>query len=63
MTETRHGKIPDWYNKNNEYEEAFHEDTPNSRTTNRIIEKILRMYKVIPTLLHNKQLIFIVQPL
>ncbi|MGB6976970.1 MAG: class I SAM-dependent methyltransferase, partial [Gammaproteobacteria bacterium] len=46
MTETRHGKIPDWYNKDSEYEEAFNEDTPNARTTNRTIEKILKKYKV-----------------
>ena len=45
MTEIRHGKIPDWYNKDSEYEEALHEDTPNSITTNRTIEKILKKYK------------------
>lgn len=46
MTETSHGKIPEWYNKDAEYEEANNEDTPNSRTTNRTIEKILKKYKV-----------------
>ena len=46
MTEARHGKIPDWYDKDAKYEEAFYEDSPNSITTNRTIEKILKKYKV-----------------
>src|SRR5688572_20742371 len=46
MTEIRHGKIPDWYNKDAKYEEANNEDTPNSRTTNRTIERILKKHKV-----------------
>ncbi len=46
MTNIRHGKIPDWYNKDSKYEEAINEDSPNSRTTNRTIEKILKKYKV-----------------
>lgn len=43
---TRHGKIPDWYNKDSEFEELFHKDTANEKITNRTIEKILRKYKV-----------------
>lgn len=46
MTKARHGKIPDWYNKDSELEHAFSEDTANSITTNRTIEKILKKYKV-----------------
>lgn len=46
MIETRHGKIPNWYNKDSELEEVFNEDTANSRTTNRTIENILKKYKV-----------------
>lgn len=46
MTEIRHGKIPDWYNEDGEFEELFHKDTSNEITTNRTIEKILKKYKV-----------------
>lgn len=46
MTKIRHGKIPDWYDKDAKYEEAINEDSPNSRITNQTIEKILRKYKV-----------------
>jgi ubiquinone/menaquinone biosynthesis C-methylase UbiE len=46
MTETRHGKIPDWYNKDSEFEEAFNEDSVNSRTTNTTVENILKKYRV-----------------
>lgn len=46
MTETRHGKIPDWYNKDSELEEAFHKDTANARVTNQAVEKILKRHKV-----------------
>lgn len=42
----RHGKIPDWYDKDSEFEELFHKDTTNETITNRTIEKILRKYKV-----------------
>lgn len=42
---TKHGKIPDWYDKDNEFEELFHKDTSNERITNRTIEKILKKYK------------------
>lgn len=45
MVEPRHGSIPRWYNKDCKYEEAFHENTPNSRTTNHTIEKLLKKYK------------------
>ena len=43
---TRHGKIPSWYNEDSEFEELFNKDTPNERTTNRTIGKILEKYKV-----------------
>jgi 2-polyprenyl-3-methyl-5-hydroxy-6-metoxy-1,4-benzoquinol methylase len=46
MTETRHGKIPDWYNEDSEHYDTFHEDTADARTTNSTIEKILKKYKV-----------------
>lgn len=46
MTKIRHGKIPNWYDEDAKYEEAINEDSPNSRTTNRTIEKILKKYKV-----------------
>lgn len=46
MTKIRHGKTPDWYNKDSEFEDAFNEDTANSITTNHTIEKILKKYKV-----------------
>ncbi|OGT41716.1 MAG: hypothetical protein A3F42_06865 [Gammaproteobacteria bacterium RIFCSPHIGHO2_12_FULL_37_34] len=42
----KHGKIPDWYDKDNEFEELFHKDTTNEKTTNRTIEKILKKYKI-----------------
>lgn len=42
----KHGKIPDWYDKDNEFEEVFHKDTTNEKLTNRTIEKILKKYKV-----------------
>src|SRR5476649_881288 len=45
MSEIRHGKIPNWYNKDSKYEEAINEDTPNSRTTNKTIERILKKHK------------------
>lgn len=46
MIKIRHGKIPDWYDRDAKCEEAINEDSPNSRTTNRTIEKILKKYKV-----------------
>ena len=46
MTEMRHGKIPDWYNKESEHYDTFNENTPNSKTTNTTIEKILKKHKV-----------------
>ena len=46
MTDVSHGKIPDWYDKDAKYEEANNEDTPNSRSTNRTIERILKKCKV-----------------
>ena len=42
----KHGKIPDWYDKDSEFEEVFHKDTTNEKITNRTIEKILKKYKV-----------------
>lgn len=42
----RHGKIPDWYDQDNVFEELFHKDSTNEKITNRTIEKILRKYKV-----------------
>ncbi len=42
----RHGKIPNWYNKDSEFEELFHKNTANEKITNRTIEKILKKYKV-----------------
>lgn len=41
----KHGKIPDWYDKDSEFEEVFHKDTTNEKITNRTIEKILKKYK------------------
>jgi len=46
MTEIRHGKIPEWYNKDSEFEEVFHEDSANAVITNKSIEKILEKYKI-----------------
>ncbi len=46
MIETRHGRIPDWYNKDSEHYDTFNEGTENSKTTNSTIEKILKKYKV-----------------
>ena len=46
MAQVRHGKIPNWYNKDSEFEEAFHEDSPNAKITNEAVEKILKKYKV-----------------
>ena len=46
MSETRHGKIPDWYNEGSTYYDTFNEDTANSRTTNSTIEKILKEHAV-----------------
>jgi len=43
---TRHGKIPDWYDKDSAFEELFHENSLNEKITNRTIEKILKKYKV-----------------
>ena len=43
---TKHGKIPTWYDKDSEFEELFHKDTSNEKTTNRAVEKILHKYKV-----------------
>lgn len=43
---TQHGKIPDWYDKDSEFEELFHKDTTNEKITNRTIERILKKYKV-----------------
>lgn len=42
----KHGKIPDWYDKDSEFEEAFHKDTTNEKMTNRTIERLLKKYKV-----------------
>jgi len=42
----KHGKIPDWYDKDNEFEELFHKDTTNEKVTNRTIERLLKKYKV-----------------
>lgn len=42
----KHGKIPDWYDKDSEFEEVFHKDTTNEKMTNRTIEKILKKYNV-----------------
>lgn len=41
----KHGKIPDWYDKDSEFEELFHKDTTNEKVTNRTIEKILKKHK------------------
>lgn len=46
MTKIRHGKIPTWYDDDAKYEEAINEDSPNSKTTNLTIEKILKKYNV-----------------
>jgi ubiquinone/menaquinone biosynthesis C-methylase UbiE len=46
MTETRHGKIPDWYSKDSVHYDLFHEDTANSKTTNSTVEQILKKHKV-----------------
>ena len=46
MTQERHGKIPEWYNKDSEHYDTFNEDTDNSRTTNSTIEKLLKKHKV-----------------
>lgn len=43
---TRHGKIPDWYDKDSEFEELFHKYTTNEKVTNRTVEKILKKNKV-----------------
>lgn len=45
MMKTHHGKIPRWYDRDSKFEEAFNENTENSRQTNRTIEKILKKYK------------------
>ena len=45
MTKTRHGKIPDWYDRDSEIEEAFYEESDNAMSTNTIIETILKKYK------------------
>jgi ubiquinone/menaquinone biosynthesis C-methylase UbiE len=45
MTTVRHGKFPDWYNKDSKYYDTFNENTANSRTTNSTIEKLLKKYK------------------
>ena len=42
----RHGKIPDWYNKESKHYDTFNENTINSRITNSTIEKILTKNKV-----------------
>ncbi len=42
----KHGKIPTWYDKDSEIEEAFHKNTTNERITNRTIERMLKKYKV-----------------
>ncbi len=42
----RHGKIPDWYNKESKRYDTFNENTINSRITNSTIEKILTKNKV-----------------
>lgn len=46
MNAPRHGKIPEWYNKDSEFEELFHEDSDNAKITNETIEKTLKKYKV-----------------
>ncbi len=46
MTQERHGKTPEWYNKDSEHYDTFNEDTDNSRTTNGAIEKLLKKHKV-----------------
>jgi len=46
MIKIRHGKIPDWYDKDSEFEEVFHKDTANEKITNRTIETILKKYKI-----------------
>lgn len=43
---SKHGKIPNWYNKDSEFEHALNDDTKNDKTTNTTIEKLLNKYKV-----------------
>src|SRR5579862_3364223 len=40
----RHGKIPDWYNKDSEKYDLYNEE--NSKIINGTLEKILKKYKV-----------------
>lgn len=42
----RHGKIPDWYDKDSEFEELFHKDSTNETITNRTIKAILKKHKI-----------------
>lgn len=46
MTKIRHGKTPDWYNKDSKHYDTFNEDTSNAKITNSTIEKLLRRSKV-----------------
>ena len=46
MKKIKHGAIPKWYDKNCEVEALFNDDSPNAKTTNSTIEKILKKYKV-----------------
>jgi ubiquinone/menaquinone biosynthesis C-methylase UbiE len=45
MIKIRHGKIPDWYNKDSKYYDTLNEGTANAKITNSTIEKILKKYK------------------
>jgi 2-polyprenyl-3-methyl-5-hydroxy-6-metoxy-1,4-benzoquinol methylase len=40
-----HGNIPEWYDEECIFEEAFHKDTPNDIATNKLITKILKKHK------------------
>ena len=42
MTDTRHGKIPKWYDKDSEHYDTFNEDAVNSSITNNTIYEILQ---------------------
>ena len=46
LKKIKHGAIPTWYNKNCEVEALFNDDSENTKTTNRTLDKFLKKYKV-----------------
>jgi SAM-dependent methyltransferase len=46
MSPLRHGKLPNWYNKDSEYFDEIHENRPSTKLINRTVEKILKKYRV-----------------